>query len=175
MVSKLDKVPTSLCVPCMHAKSHRASFSLSKSHATHIGYLIHSDVCYVGIPSITGEFTMFVLFVDDYSRYMTIYLLRTKADATSAFIDFETKLFNKTGKHISILRSDNGKEYINTVMANYCSEFGITHQTSTAYTPQQNGRAERPNRSVLEGMSSLLHDSKLPYNVEDLQHTHMCT
>ena len=91
-------------------------------------------------------------------------VLRTKADATNAFIGFETKLFNKIGKHISIERSDNGKKYLNTTMSKYCSRFGITHQTSTAYTPQQNGRAERPNRSVIEGMSSMLHDSKLPWN-----------
>ena len=95
---------------------------------------------------------------------MSIYLLRQKSATAAAFIAFEKKMFNMTGKHISVLRSDGGKEYFNHLVSNYCSEFGITHQSSTPYTPQQNGRAERPNRSVLEGISALLHDSQLTWS-----------
>jgi transposase InsO family protein len=106
---------------------------------------------------------MFLLFIDDYSRYTTVYLLRTKTDAASAFFHYEKKLFNMTGKHITILRSDGGGEYFTNSIKAYCDEHGITHQSSTPYTPQHNGRAERPNRTVVEGASAMLLDSKLSW------------
>jgi len=76
----LDSDPTKTCIPCIQAKAHRNPFPESKSRASRIGELVHSDVCYIGIPIILCEFTMFVLFVDDATRYMTIYLLRSKTD-----------------------------------------------------------------------------------------------
>lgn len=159
----LDSTPDHLCVPCTQAKAHRNPFPSSKSQAPHVGYLVHTDVCYIGIPTITGDFTMFILFIDDYSRYTTVFLLRTKADAADAFIQYEKKMFNMTTRHISILRSDGGTEFFRHSLRDYCSEHGITHQSSTPYTPQHNGRAERPNRTVVEGASAMLLDSKLPW------------
>jgi hypothetical protein len=138
-------------------------FKASQSHAKSIGELVHTDVCYIGIPSIMGDFTMFILFIDDFSRYITIYLLRSKADAADAFFQFEKKLFNMTGRHVTTIRSDGGKEYFRNSVKDYCQEHGITHQSSTRYTPQQNSRAERPNRTVVEGVSAMLLDAKLPW------------
>jgi Integrase core domain len=159
----LDNKPDHFCIPCVQAKSHRSFFANSESHSTHIGYLVHSDVCYIGVPTIVDDFTMFVLFIDDFSRYTSVYLLRSKTDATSAFYHFEKKLTNMTGKHITILRSDGGGEYFSSAVKDYCNEFGISQQSSTPFTPQHNGRAERPNRTVVEGASAMLLDSKLSW------------
>ena len=106
---------------------------------------------------------MFCLFIDDDSSYMVIYLLRNKSDTTAAFKDYDRKLFNKTTRHISVLRSDGGTEFLNLSMKDYCQINGISQQSSTPYTPQQNGRAERPNRTVLEGLSAMLFDSQLSW------------
>lgn len=131
----LDSTPDNLCVPCIQAKAYRSTFKPSKSQAQSIGYLVHTDVCYIGVPTINGDFTMFILFIDDYSRYTTVYLLRTKSDAANACIEYEKKLFNMTGRHMTILRYDGGSEYFRNSVKEYCQEFGITHQSSTPYTP----------------------------------------
>jgi len=159
----LDGNPTELCVPCTQAKAHRKSFLTSTSHASRIGELVHTDVCYIGIPTIIGDYKLFVLFVDDCTRYTVIYLLTHKSDAAAAFKDYDKKLFNMIGRHTTTLRSDGGKEYFNNTLKEYCNLNGISQQSSTPYTPQQNGRAERPNRNIVEGVSAMLLDSCLPW------------
>lgn len=69
---------------------------------------------------------------------------------------------NQTERKIKILRSDNGGEYESAAFRNYLEKSGIIHQTSTAHTPQQNGRAERMNRTIIEKAKCLLFDADLP-------------
>jgi hypothetical protein len=74
----------------------------------------------------------------DATRYMTIYLLRSKTDVGSAFIDYDTKMFNMTTRHVTTMRSDGGTEYFRSSIATYCAKHGIHQQSSTPYTPQHN-------------------------------------
>lgn len=159
----LDSNPNNLCTPCVQAKTHRVSFPSSHSHAKRVGDLIHTDICYIGIPTILDDYKMFILFVDDATRYTTLYLLKSKGDAAEAFKDFDRKFFNMNQRHITVLHSDGAKEYFSKAVKEYCNEHGITQDCSAPYTPEQNGRAERPNRTLLEGISALLLDSKLPW------------
>jgi transposase InsO family protein len=66
------------------------------------------------------------------------------------------------GRYTTTLRSDGGKEYFNNKLKEYCAANGIAQQSSTPYIPHQNGRAERPNRNIVEGVSAMLLDSQLP-------------
>jgi hypothetical protein len=50
----LDSNPTTICLPCTQAKTHRRTFNNSNSHATRLGELIHTDICYIGIPTLVG-------------------------------------------------------------------------------------------------------------------------
>ena len=88
-------------------------------------------------------------------------LLRTKDEAAAALEEviqlFETQL----GKKVKQIRSDGGGEYLNHTMAAYCSSKGILHQKTTAYSPQQNGVAERLNRTLLDRTRAMLADSGL--------------
>lgn len=68
---------------------------------------------------------------------------------------------NKTGIKIKSLRSDNGKEFINKEMANILKQSGIRHQTTVPYTPQQNGMAERMNRTIVEKARCMLFGDNL--------------
>ncbi|GKB87342.1 ribonuclease H-like domain-containing protein [Tanacetum coccineum] len=61
-----------------------------------------------------------------------------------------------------IIRSDNGTEYKNKVMDDFCREKGIKREYSVARIPQQNGMAERKNRTLIEAARTMLADSKLP-------------
>ncbi|XP_015124956.1 uncharacterized protein LOC107046765, partial [Diachasma alloeum] len=68
----------------------------------------------------------------------------------------------QTGEKVKTLRTDNGTEYVNNDLGEYLTKAGIQHQKTVAYTPQQNGVAERYNRTVVEKARSILVDAKLP-------------
>ena len=143
------------------SKSYRKPFKESENTATRVGELVHTDVCSIGVPSL-GHFNHFLLFIDDYSRYITVYLLRLKSDTFEAFKHYDSRTFNLTNRHISTLRSDGGGEFFSAQMTAYMQLYGIFQQRSTKYTPQQNGRAERPNRTIVEGASAMLLHANLP-------------
>ena len=63
---------------------------------------------------------------------------------------------------IKTLRSDNGREFVNSEMTRFCKEKGVIHQTSCTYTLEQNGVAERKNRTILEMTRAIMIDSKVP-------------
>ena len=69
---------------------------------------------------------------------------------------------NQTKKKIKILRTDNGTEYESNEFHDFCKEVGIKRETTTPYTPAQNGVAERKNRTIMEVVRAMLHDQGLP-------------
>ncbi|GKB14439.1 putative ribonuclease H-like domain-containing protein [Tanacetum coccineum] len=71
-------------------------------------------------------------------------------------------LENLVDKKVKIIRSDNGTEFKNKVMDDFCREKGIKREYSVARTPQQNGVAERRNKTLIEAARTMLVDSKLP-------------
>jgi hypothetical protein len=157
----LDAIPSDECLPCVQAKSHRHPFKASNHIASRIGELVHTDECEVGVPTIVGNFKYFVTFTDDFSRFTTLYLLKHKSDATAAYILYNTRVYNLTNRNITTLRSDGGGEFFNTNMKEYCAKLGTFQQRSTRGTPQQNARAERPNRWIIEGANAALLDANL--------------
>ena len=74
---------------------------------------------------------------------------------------FQAKVERKTGKKLKCVRSDNGGEYIGP-FDQYCRTQGIRHQMTVKKTPQQNGVAERMNRTMVERMRCMLSHAKLP-------------
>ena len=120
-----DKPETELCKSCIITKSHRKHFNPSDSHAKHFGELTHFDICSVGIETIVGGFTQFILFIDDYSRYMKCYLIKNKSEALKCIKHYDSIVHNETGKHCQFLRSDNAKEFLSTNIVEYaiCMEF----------------------------------------------------
>jgi len=92
--------------------------------------------------SISGH-RWFVTFIDGFSRYTWLYLLKHKSDVFVVFKDQCALIKNKFGNTIKILRSDNGTEYVNQEFEDFLSSNGIEHQTTCVNTPEQNGVAER--------------------------------
>jgi transposase InsO family protein len=68
----------------------------------------------------------------------------------------------KLKQSVLIIRTDNGKEYVNCEFKKFLSENGIHHQLTVPYTPQQNGVAERANRTVVEMARCMMIGSGLP-------------
>ena len=94
---------------------------------------------------------------------MWTYFLKSKSEAevNQIFQDFHKMVERQSGRKLKVLRTDNGKEYVNTGFTNYLKKHGIVHQTSNAYIPEQNGMAERANRSIVESAWCMLHMAKL--------------
>lgn len=127
--------------------------------------LIHSDVCDMkSTPTRCGK-NYFFTFIDDYSKYCYIYLLHSKDETFDVFKTFKAEVENQLGKKIKVLRSDRGGEYESSVMSEFCESHGIIHQTTAPYTPQQNGIAERKNRTLKNMINCMLNSSGLPHNL----------
>ncbi|GJU47884.1 putative ribonuclease H-like domain-containing protein [Tanacetum coccineum] len=90
-------------------------------------------------------------------------LVKENLDETSEILkNFIKEVENLVDKKVKIIRSDNGTEFKNKVMDEFCREKGIKREYSVARTPQQNGVAERKNRTLIEAARTMLADSKLP-------------
>jgi len=156
------------CESCIRGKASRLPFPQeSLSHSKGPLDLVHSDVCGPLPPAKDGS-RYIVNFIDDYSRFAVTYLATNKSEVFTLFKQYEayvSTLFD--GKRIKVLRSDNGGEYVSTEFREFCLERGITHHFTVPYSPQQNGVAERENRSLLDMVRTLLLHASLPVSYWD--------
>lgn len=163
LVTGIDSVSNSIgkCVVCAKGKQTRCSFKSIGTRAKNILDLVHSDVCGPMSQTSHGGANYFVLFVDDFSRKTFLYTMKSKSEVKDKFVEFKNRVERETGRKIRTLRSDNGGEYIGNQMKSHLRECGIRHQTSAPYTPEQNGLAERMNRTIVEKARCMLFDSNL--------------
>ena len=71
----------------------------------------------------------------------------------------------ESGKKIKALRSDNGEEYVSQEFKDFCVVEGIKRELTTPHNPQQNGVAERKNRTIVGEAWAMLHDQGLPLHL----------
>ncbi|GJS33884.1 zinc finger, CCHC-type containing protein [Tanacetum coccineum] len=120
--------------------------------------LIHSDLCDFHANPSLGNNKYVITFIDDASRYCYVYLLHAKHEALDKFKIYKQEVELQRQDLIKVLRTDRGGEYYDPV---YFQSTGIIHQTTAPYTPQQNGVAERKNRTLKEMVNSMLSYSGL--------------
>lgn len=104
----------------------------------------------------------FLTFIDDASRKVWIYVLKTKAEVFQHFQTFHAMMKRETGKKLKCFRTDNGGEYTSKEFEAYCATRGIRHKKTVLGTPQHNGVAERMNRTIVEKVRCMLKMAKLP-------------
>lgn len=104
------------------------------------------------VKSIEGS-KYFLTFNDDFSRSVFVYFLASKHQEQQCFEDFKHYVENDTGKKIEMIRTDNGTEHKNRAFENVLGKSGIKHPTSAIYSPEQNGLAEKFNRTIVEKSS----------------------
>ncbi|SDA04081.1 BZ3500_MvSof-1268-A1-R1_C097g00532 [Microbotryum saponariae] len=150
-----------VCNACLGSKGHRLPFPDSESHSAERLGLVHSDVLSFPTPSLTGK-RYLVTFLDDHSRKLWAYAIDHKSDVFPTFQTWLAEVELETNARLRILRTDNGGEYRSNAFTEFCKSKGIRRQYSIPYTPQQNGRAERVNLSIVEGVLALLADARLP-------------
>ena len=150
------------CEACLKGKMSRGPFpQRSEISSKQKLDLIHSDVCGpFQVDSPSGN-RYVVTFIDDYSRYTVLYLIRNKSEVKVKFREFVENVKTKFGAKPKKLRSDNGGEYIDRELQDYLKSEGIEFQHTVAYTPQQNGVAERKNRYLVEAVRCMLIDSDM--------------
>ena len=125
--------------------------------------LIHSNICELNGILNRGGNRYFITFIDDHFRYE--YLMKTKDQAFDMFMCYKYEVENQIEKKIKVLRSDWGGEYFSTDFSSFCEANGIIHKMSAPYTPQQNGLAERKNRTLLDLVNEMILNAKLPNNL----------
>ncbi|GJR82144.1 putative ribonuclease H-like domain-containing protein [Tanacetum coccineum] len=99
---------------------------------------------------------------DDFSRFSWVFFLATKSETSGILKKFITEIENQLNHKVKVIRSDNGIEFKNREMDEFCGQKGIKREYSVAKTPQQNRVAERKNRTLIEAARTMLVDSLLP-------------
>jgi hypothetical protein len=161
MFSEKDEASIKNCTVCAEGKQHALPFGKSTRKSTRVLQLVHSDLCGPMETASVGKNKYFMTFIDDYTRKIFVYFLANKSQAHDRFCEFKAAVENETGEKIACIRSDNGGEYVNAKFDGFLVKHGIRHETTIAYTAEQNGVAERANRSIVEKAKCLLFDSGL--------------
>ncbi|KAE8235317.1 hypothetical protein A4X06_0g9897, partial [Tilletia controversa] len=150
------------CDSCKRAKGTRAPFPISTRTVKKRLALVCVDV--IGpLEEGTGDngekYTLTI--VDAATRKVWAIPVATKANALPAFIEWGKRVQNETGEILTVVRSDNGKEFVNRQFKEWAKELGVWWETTTPYTSQQNGVVERWNRTLQDRMRAMLVSSGL--------------
>ena len=111
--------------------------------------------------SIDG-FRYYVQFVDHFTRFTWLYLLKSKSEVFSKFLEFKAMVETQFSTRIKTLRFDGGGEYTSSAFKSFLLQHGITYQMSCLYTPQQNGLVEKKHRHLVETTITLLSQASMP-------------
>ena len=152
------------CESCTEGKHHRSKFPVDRSECAKESLeLVHSDVCgKINAQSLSGA-EYFLTFIDDHTHYTWVYVLKRKDEVFKKFLEWKALVEKSTGKKLRVLRTDNGGEYTSAEFENYLKKEGVRHQLTVPKTPEQNGVAERMNRTLVESVRAMLADAKLPH------------
>ena len=139
---------------CVLGKSHQQPIPTAKHNSESVLDYIHSDLW--GSPAneeSLSDCRYFLAMIDDYSKKIWIRFLRFKEEVYANMIEWKAQVENQTGKKIKCLHTDNGLEFSNVLMD------GNKRHKTCAYTPQQNGVAERMNRTIVDKIRCMLAES----------------
>ena len=149
------------CEPCVLGKQRRASHPTSPNQTSRPLELIHSDVCFLTNESVLGGYHYFVTFLDDYTNFATVYLLKSKDEVYNYLVKFIKEATNRFNLPVAAIRTDNGTEYVNNRTIEFLKDQGIIFQHSIRYTPEMNGKAERLNLTLLNKARTMLLNADL--------------
>ncbi|KAL4554216.1 hypothetical protein LXL04_037399 [Taraxacum kok-saghyz] len=151
------------CVKCMKGKMTKGN-KKGSTRSSGLLELIHTDISGPYPVGISGH-KSFITFIDDHSRYMYLYLINEKSESLEMFKAFKAEVENQLDRKIKVVRSDRGGEYYGRhtdigqapgPFFEFCKDNGIVNQYTMPGTPQQNGVAERRNRTLMDMVRSML-------------------
>lgn len=159
----LKTVDHQMCESCILGKQKRVSFSKGgREPKSEKLELVHTDVWGPAPVASLGGSYYYVTFIDDSTRKVWVYFMKNKHEVFSVFKRWKAMVENETNLKLKCLRSDNGGEYISEEFKRYCADNGIKMEKTIPGTPQQNGIAERMNRTLNERARSMRLHCGLP-------------
>ncbi|GJY82329.1 putative ribonuclease H-like domain-containing protein [Tanacetum coccineum] len=144
------------CVACQKVKQHKASYktklvnSISKPL-----HMLHMDLFGPTNVKSLMKRSYCLVVTDDFSRFSWVFFLATKDETSGILKTFITEIENQLDHKVNVIRCDNGTEFKNSIMNQFCEIKGIKREFSVART------AERKNRTLIEAARTMLVDSKL--------------
>ncbi|GJY75087.1 retrovirus-related pol polyprotein from transposon TNT 1-94 [Tanacetum coccineum] len=144
------------CSSCEKGKHQRDHFKTKQtSSIKKCLHLLHMDLFGLVTPRSINHEKYTLVIVNEYSRY-TLVFLEKKCQAPETIMSFIKRVENQNDIKVKQLRTDNGTEFRNSILVNFCDERGISQNFSSPYTPKQNGVAERRNRTLIEAARTML-------------------
>nr|GEZ36855.1 hypothetical protein [Tanacetum cinerariifolium] len=148
-----------LCNGKSKKKTHKPKYEDTNQEKL---YLLHIDLCgLMRVASINGKKYILVI-VDDYSRFTWVKCLWSKDEAPDFIIKFLKMIQVRSKTPVRRIKTDNGTEFVNQTLREYYETVGISHETSIASSPQQNGVVERRNHTLIEAAHTMLIYAKAP-------------
>ncbi|GKD62370.1 putative ribonuclease H-like domain-containing protein, partial [Tanacetum coccineum] len=151
------------CVACHKGKQHRASSKAKLERLiTELLHTLHMDPFGPTSVKSINHASYCLVITDDCTKFSWVFFLASKDETSGILQTFIRQIENQLSHRVKIIRSDNGTEFKNRDMLEFCGNKGIKQEYSNARTPQQNGVAERMNRTLIEAARTMLADSLLP-------------
>ncbi len=151
------------CESCPQGKHSRAKFPSSDRRGKEPLDLVHSDLCGKMNEKSLGGAEYFLSFIDDSTRYVWVYFLKSKDQVFEKFLEWKAMVEKSVGRKLKVFRTDNGGEYTSKEFEGYLTTEGVRHELTIPKTPEQNGVAERMNRTLVEATRAMLVAANLPH------------
>ena len=152
-----------MCESCQLGKHHRSSYSSRDGIPSSAPFdLLHCDLW---VPSRTPSISShryYIVFVDDYTRVIRVYLLCDRSEVVTTVTHFITEVVTQYSTTPKILRTDNALEFVQASLRTFCVDPGIVPQTTCPHPSQKNGVVERKHRQLLDITHTLLIEMHVP-------------
>lgn len=155
---------TKICDTCVEGKQVKLPHNNHRHRATRPLQLVHSDLFGPVTPTSYDGKRYLLTFIDDFTHFTAAYALEAKSEVYKFFKVYEAMATAHFNMKISRFRCDNGREYISNDIRSFFDEKGIQCEFTIRYTPEQNGVAERMNRTIIERARCMILNSKLTKN-----------
>lgn len=151
------------CGVCQEGKLTKTKFpKVATKHSLAVMDLVHTDLCGPMQTKTPSKKSYILTFIDDHTKYTVIYLLQHKSETFSKLQEYVEMCLNMFGRKPKFIRSDRGGEHTGNEVVNYLKKNGIQIEYTVPHNPQQNGVAERKNRTLVEMSRCMLFGAGLP-------------
>ena len=150
------------CEECILGKSKKLPYAAKKHTSSKPLEYAHADIWGPSPIQSMGGGRYFLSIIDDFSRKIWLYVMKEKSEAFTKFQEWCIEVETKKGNVLKCLRTDNGLEFLSAKFDAFCKSKGIKRHRTVPHNPQQNGVAERANRTILERLRCMLISSGMP-------------
>jgi transposase InsO family protein len=149
------------CEHCVFGKHKRVKFNTSIHTTEDILDYVHANLWWPSRKHSLGGYRYMLTIIDDYSRMVFPYFLKHKHEAFDAFKAWKVMIEKQSERKVNVLRTDNGMEFCSNKFKFFCRKEGIVRHHTIPHTPQQNGVAERMNRTIISKARCMLSNASM--------------